>query len=174
MKDELVLVDLNDNVIGYGNKLAIHKDGLLHSAFSVFIYNKNKMLLQKRNSNKYHSGNLWTNACCSHPRKGENIKDAIQRRLLEEMGFDCNLKEEFSFIYRTVFNNNIIEYELDHVFLGQYNGNVNINLDEACEYKWIEISELKNQLVNNPSIFTSWFIISAPEIIKIIEEDDKL
>ncbi len=173
MDDELILVDIDDNVVGYMSKGKIHEIGKLHRAFSIFIYNENKMLLQKRNINKYHSGGLWSNACCSHPRKNEILSECIHRRLKEEMGFDCNLEEKFSFIYRTSFHNSLIEYELDHVFLGKYNKDVKNNIEEVSEYKWIDINDLKNELKDYPERFSYWFIISVPKIIKMIEENLK-
>ncbi len=168
MKNDLVLVDIEDNIIGYSNKKEIHDKGLLHRAFSIFIYDENKLLIQKRNENKYHSGGLWTNTCCSHPRKNETLKNCVHQRLKEEMRFDCSLKEMFSFVYRNRFSNDIIEYEYDHVFCGKYCGKVDINLEEASDYKWIEIDELKKILLTNPDMFTPWFIISAPKVINMI------
>lgn len=168
MNQDLILVDIDDKVIGYESKKVIHDKGLLHRAFSIFIYNGSKMLIQKRNKNKYHSGGLWSNACCSHPRKNETLEKSAHERLKQEMRFDTSLEEQFSFIYRKEFNNGIIEYEYDHVFLGEYSKKVNINLVEASDYKWIEIEELKKLLISKPEMFTCWFIISCPKIINLI------
>ena len=169
----ITLVDLDDEIIGYDTKDNIHKKGLLHRAFSIFIFNGNKMLLQKRNENKYHSGGLWTNACCSHQRKKETLETAIHRRLLEELGFDCKLEECFTFVYRNQFTNNTCEYELDHVFVGEYSGELKPNFDEVSEVQWIDIGELKKSMVLDPRKYTTWFIISAPRLMKMKSESVK-
>lgn len=168
--NKIALVDINDNIIGYSTKDDVHKQGILHRAFSVFITNGNKMLIQKRNINKYHSGGLWSNACCSHQRENESLEEAVHRRLEEELGFDCKCKEAFHFIYRSSFNNGLIEYELDHVFLGEYCGDVHCNLNEASEVKWIDFSELKDELLTCPESFSNWFIIAAPKVMSLLEE----
>jgi len=120
LKDKVIIVDMNDKEIGIGERIKTHQEGKLHRGFSVFIVNsKYQLLLQKRAGTKYHSGGLWTNTCCSHPRPGELIEEAAHRRLREEMGFDCELTEIFSFTYRTQFANNLFEHEYDHVLLGE-------------------------------------------------------
>lgn len=168
--EKIVLVDLDDQIIGSETKIKVHEEGLLHRAFSVFILDDTKMLLQRRNIDKYHSGGLWSNACCSHQRERELLDDAVHRRLFEELGIECSLSEVFSFVYRTVFENGLTEYELDHVFVGEYHGTVNINYEEASEVKWFEIEELKKMMQSKPELFSSWFIIAAPRIMHIIEE----
>lgn len=168
--DELILVNAEDEEIGYGEKAYVHEKGLLHRAFSVFIVNDGKMLIQKRNRNKYHSGGLWTNACCSHPRKGESLKEAVHRRLEEELGIDCDVEELFDFMYRTVFAENLYEYEFDHVFLADYSGSIELNREEASEIKWIDLQELKEDIVRRPEKYTSWFLIAANKVIKVAEE----
>ncbi len=120
-EDCLILVNYRDEQIGQGYKLEVHKKGLLHRAFSVFLYDGNKLLIQKRASNKYHSAGLWANTCCSHPRVGEKLEMAVQRRLLEEVGVSCDVKHLNSFVYREVFDE-LSEYELDHIFVGEYKG----------------------------------------------------
>lgn len=169
MTEEIVLVDLDDHITGYASKSSVHQKGMLHRAFSVFITDGSKMLLQKRNLNKYHSGGLWTNACCSHQRKDEELETAVHRRLEEELGFDCPLKEMFTFVYRTSFKGGVTEYELDHVFLGFYNGEIRENPDEIDEVRWADYKTLKNELERVPEEFSSWFIISAPKILKHLE-----
>lgn len=174
MSDDLVLVDINDCAIGHLGKVDTHQRGLLHRAFSVYVYHDNQLLIQKRQQGKYHSENLWTNACCSHPRYEERLEDAVYCRLQEELGIKPNsITEQFSFIYRTVFENGITEFEYDHVFLSEYNGQINLNMDEASAIRWISIESLAAELVNHPECFTSWFIISAPRIIKIIQQMQK-
>ena len=168
--DELIIVNEEDEEIGYGEKAYVHEKGLLHRAFSVFIVNDGKMLIQKRNRNKYHSGGLWTNACCSHPRKGESLKEAVHRRLEEELGIDCDVEELFDFMYRTVFAENLYEYEFDHVFLADYSGSIELNREEASEIKWIDLQELKEDIVRRPEKYTSWFLIAVNKVIKVAEE----
>lgn len=169
MADLIALVDLDDRIIGYETKAEVHRKGLLHRAFSVFIVNDGKMLIQMRNPDKYHSGGLWSNACCSHQRKGEELEDSVHRRMEEELGFDCALEEKFDFVYRTQFREDLIEYEFDHVFVGQYSGDVRVDPQEASEIRWIALGELKEQLMNTPEAFSSWFLICAPKVIAGME-----
>ena len=165
--EEILLVNIDDEIVGSAEKMEVHKKGLLHRAFSIFIVNdKSQMLIQKRNENKYHSGGLWTNSCCSHQRVDEKLEEAIHRRLKEELGFDCELNEQFDFVYRTVFEDSLIEYELDHVYLGNYNGEVKVDEDEVSDIMWISIHDLKDKLENEPKIFTTWFLIACPQVIK--------
>jgi len=137
MDDTLILVDISDNEIGKMTKKEVHKQGKLHRAFSIFIVNGNKMLIQKRNKNKYHSGGLWANACCSHPRYKEKLEEATHRRMVEEIGIDCELKEMFHFIYKIDYAKELYEYEYDHVFVGNYDGKITINPEEIEEAKWV-------------------------------------
>ncbi len=165
MKEEIILVDKNDNKIGTGEKMKVHQDGKLHRAFSIFVFNsKNKMLLQKRAKTKYHCGGLWTNTCCSHPRSGESLEKATHRRLQEEMGFDCELKKIASFIYRAEFDNGLTEHEYDHIFTGRFDGEPKLNSEEADDYKWISLEELKKEIKKNPESFTVWFKIAMEKV----------
>jgi isopentenyl-diphosphate Delta-isomerase len=158
MLEYIIAVDKFDKEIGSIEKIEAHNKGILHRAFSILVFNSNnKLLLQKRNKDKYHSPGLWTNTCCSHPRYGENLKDAIYRRLKEEMGFTCELKEVFSFVYKVEFEDNLFENEYDHVFIGRYDGKVVANKDEVDDFKWVDISEVKADIVNNPELYTYWF-----------------
>jgi isopentenyl-diphosphate delta-isomerase len=136
MKEEkIILVNEQDEVTGSMEKMEAHRKGLLHRAFSIFIFNgKGEMLLQQRAFSKYHSAGLWTNACCSHPAPGEDIKDAVSRRLQEEMGFKTPLKKIFDFIYKAEFDNGLTEFEFDHVFAGEYEGPVKINTEEVNDF----------------------------------------
>ena len=170
MEEKLILVNVYDREIGTEEKLKAHEKGLLHRAFSIFIHDGNKLLIQKRQEDKYHSGGLWANACCSHPRQGESLGSAIHRRLQEEMGFDCQLSKQFSFIYRAEFKNGLTEYEYDHVFLGEYSGEVTPNPDEASEICWITFDELEKELLEQPEKFCSWFLIAAPKILSILTD----
>lgn len=159
-KDLINLVDENGNRIGSVEKLGAHKSGVLHEAFSIFVFNKNKeLLLQQRNPSKYHSGGLWSNTCCSHPKENEDLEVAIHRRLKEEMGIDCDLVELFTFTYKVTLENNLVENEFDHVFVGSYDGVPSPDPEEVSEYKWIKIDDLKNDIENNPHLYTAWLKI---------------
>jgi isopentenyl-diphosphate delta-isomerase len=160
---EVILVDSEDRDIGYLEKMEAHQQGLLHRAFSIFILNSpGEMLLQRRALTKYHSPGLWTNACCSHPAPGENTLQSANQRLEEEMGFNCNLTEIGSFTYRTTFENNLIEHEFDHVFIGKYEGDIVANKEEVEEFKWISIDSLEEDMKRRPESYTFWFHIAYP------------
>ena len=159
--EKVILVDENDNQVGVMPKLEAHQKGLLHRAFSVFIFNsKYELLLQKRASSKYHSGGLWTNTCCSHPREGEEILDAAKRRLIEEMGIDTSLRKVHDFIYKAELDNDLTEHEFDHVFYGIYNEDPIINKDEADDFKWIDMDSLNEDIKTNGDNYTIWFKIA--------------
>lgn len=160
MQEFLILVDEADNAIGEMEKMEAHEKGLLHRAFSVVIFNsQGDMLLQQRAGVKYHSPLLWTNSCCGHPRPGEETVNAATRRLQEENGFSCELKEEFVFHYKAAFDNGLIENEIDHVFIGKYDGEVPFNPAEANAVKWLPVSDIKAQIAQKPDEFTVWFKI---------------
>ncbi len=164
--DYVILVDEQDNEIGVMEKLRAHELGKLHRAFSVFIFNdKKELLLQQRAINKYHSGGLWTNTCCSHPSPNETIKDAAIRRLYEEMGMTCDLKIINNFIYKTEFENGLIEHEFDYILTGISNLTPLINKTEVESYKWQQISEIQNDINLNPNQFTTWFKIAIQKVI---------
>lgn len=164
--EQVILVDEKDNEKGLMEKMEAHQKGLLHRAFSVFVFNsQNELLLQKRAINKYHSGGLWTNTCCSHPRKGESVEEAAHRRLKEEMGFDCDLKKAFEFIYKKKLDKGLTEHELDHVFIGHYNISPEINTQEVSEWKYISIKEIDNELTQRPEQYTEWFKICYKEVL---------
>lgn len=170
MKEEhVILVNEKDEKIGLMPKMEAHEKALLHRAFSVFIFNnKEELLLQKRASHKYHSPNQWTNTCCSHQRDGETSLKAGKRRLKEEMGFECSLKEKFTFIYKAPFDNGLTEHELDHVMVGFYDKNPKINLDEASDFCWMKMDEIKEDISNNPNKYTIWFKIIFNEYLNKI------
>lgn len=164
-KEFVILVDEHDNDIGVMEKLQAHQEGLLHRAFSVFIFNdKEELLLQQRAISKYHSGGLWTNTCCSHPRPNETIKDAANRRLFEEMGLSCELQIKTNFIYKTSFENGLTEHELDYVLIGTTNQRPTINKEEVENYKWVSISEIKQDIIDNSNRYTSWFKIALERV----------
>jgi len=156
--EHVILVDENDRETGTIEKMEAHRQGLLHRAFSVLLFNSNgEVLLQKRSSRKYHSAGLWTNTCCSHPRPGESIADAARRRLQEEMGIDASPEFAYSFIYKTELENGLIEHELDHVYIGSYEGKPHVNNQEVEDWKYESIDWLKKDIVSNPDHYTFWF-----------------
>ncbi|MCG9880737.1 MAG: isopentenyl-diphosphate Delta-isomerase [Bacteroidia bacterium] len=168
MQEMVILVDEHDNEIGLMEKQEAHVKALLHRAFSVMVFNdKGEMLLQQRALSKYHSGGLWTNTCCSHPRQGETTEQAAHRRLQEEMGFDCELKLHQTFIYKAPFDNGLTEHELDHVFIGTYNQDPHINPEEVNDFHWISLSELDQQLRNQPEKFTVWFKMIMDNYVRL-------
>ena len=159
-EEKVILVNENDEQIGLMNKMEAHEKAVLHRAFSVFVFNnKNELMLQQRAAHKYHSPLLWTNTCCSHQRNGETNLEAGKRRLQEEMGFECDLKEVTSFIYKASFDNGLTEHELDHIMIGYFNDAPIINKDEVEAYKWMTLEDVKNDMITNPSLYTEWFKI---------------
>lgn len=164
MKEQVILVDEQDNKVGLMEKIEAHEKALLHRAFSVFTFNdRGELLLQQRAADKYHSPLLWTNTCCSHQRDGETNIEAGKRRLQEEMGFTCELEEVFSFIYKAPFDNGLTEHELDHVMVGKFNDQPNINKEEVESYKWMTLEAVKADIKNQPEIYTEWFKIIFKE-----------
>lgn len=157
MEENINLVDKEGNRLGSIEKLEAHQKGKLHEAFSIFIFNSQKeLLLQKRASNKYHSGGLWTNTCCGHPRFNEKLDEAAKRRLYEEMGIICNLRKIFSFTYNVKLPNDLIEYEFDYVFMGYADVEPQINRNEAEDYKWVKMNDLLLDIVQFPNSYTHW------------------
>ena len=175
MKEEkVILVDINDEPIGLMEKIAAHEQALLHRAFSVFVLNdKNEIMLQQRAAHKYHSPLLWTNTCCSHQRPGETNIQAGKRRLQEEMGFEVDLKELFHFIYKAPFDNGLTEHELDHVMVGYSNEAPVINKEEVESWKWMAIEDVREDMLQNPDIYTVWFKIIFDEFYHYLENHKK-
>lgn len=168
---DIILVDENDIQIGTGEKYDIHLKGILHRAFSIFLFNRSgEMLLQRRAFSKYHSGGLWTNTCCSHPMPGELAPMAARRRLKEEMSIECDLQFIYKFIYRAELGNGLIEYELDHVFIGNYDGIVSPNQVEVADFEFKSISLLEAEVSLNPERFTVWFRIIFNELLPLFRE----
>ncbi len=158
-EESLILVDADDNEIGAAGKIDAHRRGLLHRAFSVIVWDsKGRQLLQKRATTKYHSGGLWTNACCGHPRPGENVEAAAQRRLREEMGFSCPLEWLGVVQYRATFDNGLSEHEIVHIFRGCYEGPLKPDPAEAEGYQWCGIDILRADVAAIPDQFSVWFI----------------
>lgn len=165
MKEFVILVDEQDNEIGTMEKMEAHLKGALHRAFSIFIFNDNKeMLIHQRAFSKYHSGGLWSNACCSHPRPGESLEEATQRRLVEEMGFDCELEEKFAFRYRAELDKDLIENEYDHVFFGTYNKDPQPDSEEVADFKWVAMDILLKDIKENREKYSYWFIVAMEKI----------
>ncbi|OGS74595.1 MAG: isopentenyl-diphosphate delta-isomerase [Flavobacteria bacterium RIFCSPLOWO2_12_FULL_35_11] len=160
LEEQVILVNEKDERIGLMPKMEAHEKAVLHRAFSVFVFNvKNELLLQQRAAHKYHSPLLWTNTCCSHQRDGEGNVEAGKRRLEEEMGFVCDLKEVTWFIYKAPFDNGLTEHELDHILIGYHNDNPILNREEVENFKWMTIEEVKNDMKLHPEIYTEWFKI---------------
>jgi isopentenyl-diphosphate delta-isomerase len=167
---DIPLVNPQGQIIGKSEKIEAHKTGQLHLAFSILIMNdQQQMLIHQRADDKYHSGGLWTNACCSHPQVDEPIEKAIHRRLIEEMGFDTDLKFLFKFQYKKSFDNNLIEHELDHVYIGYYTGKVNPDANEVKAFQWIDLDKLLKDYKERPNQYTYWFKI----ILEKLEMDYK-
>lgn len=166
MSASVVLVNERDEAIGTMEKMEAHEKGLLHRAFSVFVFNKEGLLLlQRRAFTKYHSAGLWTNTCCSHPFPGEAVADAAVRRLREELGFTTPLTKVFDFQYEAAFDNGLIEHEFDHVFVGTYDGVIEPNPEEVHEIKYVSLQEVADDMKANPQLYTAWFHIALPELM---------
>jgi isopentenyl-diphosphate delta-isomerase len=169
-EEKVILVNQKDEPIGLMPKMEAHEKGLLHRAFSVFIFNeKNELMIQQRALSKYHSPGLWTNTCCSHQREGETNIEAGKRRLQEEMGFTTELEDTISFIYKAPFDNGLTEHEFDHILVGNYNEEPSLNPEEAEAWKWMGLDEVAKDMENNPSVYTEWFKIIFEKYYQSIE-----
>lgn len=158
-------MDEQDRSIGRMEKMQAHVEGKLHRAFSVFIFNsRGEMLLQQRATEKYHSGGLWTNACCSHPGPDEDTAVAALRRLQEELGFVTPVEKLFDFVYRAEFGNGLTEYEFDHVFTGFYDGEIRFNPQEVKAVAWRRLDEIRHAILENPEEYTPWFRLAFPKL----------
>lgn len=168
--DLVILVNELDEEIGLMPKLEAHQTGALHRAFSIFIFNtKGELLLQQRAMNKYHSAGLWSNTCCSHPRKEELCLEAGKRRLFEEMGMQTELTFLYSFIYHETLENDLVEYELDHIFVGYSDDKPIINLDEVANYKYISLEGLQMDIEKQPANYSIWLKIILPQIASYLK-----
>ena len=165
--ETVILVDENDRELGTQEKLITHKMGQLHRAVSVVLFNgKNQILLQKRALSKYHSGGLWSNTCCSHPRPGEDSLHAAERRLNEELGIKRPLQKKFHFIYKANLDSGLQEHELDHVFYGTFDGIPHPDPQEVSDWKWISLQELQQEIAAHPERYTVWFTILLPKLLQ--------
>ena len=167
MQEYVVLVDSNDNPIGLMEKMEAHIKAELHRAFSIFIFNsKGEMMLQQRAFSKYHTPGLWTNTCCSHPRDGETLEQATSRRLQEEMGMNCEIKEVFHFTYKADVTQGLTEHEIDHVFIGTTDETPIINTEEVASWKYETMEFIENDMIEHPEVYTPWFKIAFKELLK--------
>mgnify|MGYP001207857262 FL=1 len=174
MKEEVILVNEQDHPVGTMEKMEAHRIGVLHRAFSVFIFNRQgEMMLQQRAFSKYHSPGLWTNACCSHPRDGETVIQAGIRRLHEEMGFTTPLEKIFDFIYKADVGQGLTEHELDHVLVGRFDDTPQLNPEEVADWKWISLEALQMKMIESPEEFTVWFRIALPELLRHLDSGDQ-
>lgn len=168
--NEVILVDKYDQPVGTMEKLEAHRQGLLHRAFSIFIFDQQeRMLLQQRADNKYHSGGLWSNACCSHPIPGEDLETTLQNKLEQEMGFTCPLEKAFSEIYKAPMPNGLVEHEFDHVFFGFFSGKISPNPAEVKAYRFLSRREIEREIAQNPDDFTAWFKILYFKLYPFLE-----
>ncbi len=162
---EVILVNEYDEPVGTMEKMEAHRKGLLHRAFSIFIFDTSgRLLVQQRSAEKYHGGLLWTNACCSHPYPHEEVTNAAERRLAEELGFTTPLRKIFSFTYKAEVENHLVEHEYDHVFTGEYEGEIKLNREEVMDYAYHSMEDIKTLLKQAPHRFTTWFRIAFPQI----------
>ena len=169
IEEQVILVDENDTKIGLMPKMEAHEKALLHRAFSVFVFNeKNELMLQQRALHKYHTPGLWTNTCCSHQRDGESNLEAGKRRLQEEMGFVTELQEKTSFIYKAPFDNGLTEHEFDHIMIGYYNEDPNVNPEEVASWKWMSLEDVQSDISKSPQLYTAWFKIIFEKFYEFI------
>ncbi|MBS1772989.1 MAG: isopentenyl-diphosphate Delta-isomerase [Bacteroidetes bacterium] len=169
--DKVIIVNEKDEWMGTMGKMEAHEKGILHRAFSVFILNDQKqILLQQRALNKYHSAGLWSNTCCSHPHPGESTLAGAQRRLNEELGFECALEPIFILRYKSDVGNGLVENEVDHIYIGKYNGLVQFNAEEVNDYKYVSIEELKKWMETSPDNFTAWFHLAMPRFLQYLDD----
>jgi isopentenyl-diphosphate delta-isomerase len=164
--EQLILVNELDEMVGTMEKMEAHQKAMLHRAFSIFIFNsKGEMLLQQRAEEKYHCGGLWTNTCCSHPRPEEDTAAAAKRRLQEELGFTTPIKKAFDFVYKAPFSNGLTEYEFDHVFFGEYEGDLRPNPKEVAAVRYLSVNTIQSMMEEKPAQFTPWFHIAFPKMM---------
>lgn len=169
---KVVLVDREDNALGTMKKMEAHESGTLHRAFSIFVFNsKGELMIHQRALSKYHSPGLWTNTCCSHPRIDEDVETNAHQRLIEEMGFDCELKKAFSFLYKADVGQGLIEHEFDHVFIGKSDILPQINPEEVENWKYMSMDDLRNDIEDHPSNYTEWFKIAFEKVEEFLAKN---
>jgi len=175
--DNLITVDERDNIIGFESKEKCHnKDGILHRAFSVFIFNnKKQLLIQQRSEFKRLWPLYWSNTCCSHPKTNEGCKEAAERRLKEEIEISCELRYLYKFKYKAKYKDIGSENEICSVFIGKSNESITQNPEEISDDKWIDVSELEKDISLNPEKYTPWFKMEIKELLSSYKKEiDKL
>ena len=165
-EEMLIAVNARDEETGRVEKMKAHRSAILHRAFSLFVFDgDDRLLLQRRARRKYHSGGLWSNTCCSHPRAGESLRDAAHRRLREEMGFDCPLERVFGFVYRATLDGGLVEHEFDHVLVGRFRGVPAPDVQEVEDWKWETVPTIQSELAENPTAYTVWFKLALDGLL---------
>jgi isopentenyl-diphosphate delta-isomerase len=165
--EDVIIVNEKDEWLGTMEKIKAHKEGVLHRALSIFVLNdKQELLLQQRAENKYHSGGLWSNTCCSHPAPGESTEAAAHRRLKEEMGFDCPLEQIFTFRYNSNVSDGLIENEIDHIYFGYYNDAIYVSQQEVSAYKFLSLEKIQEWIKAEPQLFTKWFHLAFSKFME--------
>lgn len=164
----VLLVDDGDHPAGEMDKLEAHQQGALHRAFSVLLFDrKGQLLLQQRATDKYHSGGLWTNTCCSHPDPGESVEEGASRRLREEMGLEAPLKKLFTTRYYLELGDGMIENEFDHVFIATSDEEPQVNSEEVMDQRFASKEEIEDELQASPETFTEWFKVIWQEYTEL-------
>lgn len=175
VNEEVILVDENDRAIGSEEKLSAHIERRLHRAFSIFVFDtEGQALIQQRSSSKYHSGMLWSNTCCGHPRPGEYVEAAAHRRLIEEMGFDCELRVIISLMYNLKVGEHLFEHEYNHIFIGRFDGKPLPNLAEVADWKWMALEELRNNTLRRPTHYTSWLPATTERVLLSLSKHESV
>jgi isopentenyl-diphosphate Delta-isomerase len=171
---EVILVDSTDQQVGVMEKLTAHRLGVLHRAFSIFLFNsKGELLLQKRAEEKYHSAGLWSNTCCSHPSPGQSVVEAAKDRLFEEMGLRVDLVQVFGFLYCAPVGHDLIENEYDHVVIGVDNQIPEINPQEVSAYKWVNLDCVVQDVQQHPEKYTKWLVLLLQNQFEKIQQSLK-
>lgn len=171
-KEYVILVNEHDEALGTMEKMAAHRSGTLHRAFSIFLFDaEGRVLLQQRADDKYHSPGLWSNACCSHPRPDEDLRSAADRRLKEELGIEARLEKRFAFTYQARFANDLQEHEFDHVFFGSFTGGLHPDTAEVKGVRWLSPDELSAEISLTPEAFTPWLLICWPQVLEHLQRE---
>ena len=171
IRENVIVLDDKNVEIGIEDKLIAHYRGIRHRAFSIFVLDSSgRTLIQKRASSKYHSADLWSNTCCSHPSPGEQIEHAAHRKLQQEMGFDCELAELFNFSYAADLGHGLFENEHDHVFVGRFDGSPSPNPEEVQEWNWVALDKLRDDVKSDPGRFTYWLAHCMDELMSTLKQ----